>query len=437
MIFFEISKENIKIGIFELNQPFSGAGADQFYEVKSNQAAMQQSSIRQFLEDKNVVARPRTNLPVPPTPTPTPKVTNTKTKRAAVDDLQEEAAKRLCLSSQTKESFLLEFPTVCVPSTFSADLEPHYQLTEEAVQLFLEFWVPQVYTSDAVVRYGSGGEKAKYLPIFSLLGAVAILGSKKIDVTASKDDSIVDPIVDPSTEEIELNLTTTEILQLLRYIGYEEKLDKGNIEFMTFATADSKKVEGLVEVKLQVMSGMLLLEDVSNKSPAWQFFSKLCRALNRNSSTAIGEVWGALCDETNWYFARASRTQVNGAIDLKIHSFLTFQKQRQLGTMVCTSETKIVLSFLFSLVHGNSMPRDHFSADVLRTSMVKIAESTDEAVRRTVDSFQSANTQEKLISGIVTMYREDCEKRNVPPSMDDLLAKYTFVNKDMVSKYFV
>ena len=260
-------------------------------------------------------------------------------KRSAESELlREEAVKRLCLSSQTLSTLKAEYPDLVIPIKLTK-LNPHYRLDHGTIETFLNFWIPQVVVADSVIRYGMGGT---YLPIFTLLGAIAVLGNRKVDVV---------PVVPAETvmegeeeEKLEMVLTTAQI-------GYEEKIEMGSIDFMIFADDFTDTVEGFVEVKSHLPSATLILSDPSDKNPTWQFISKLLHTLDRNGKTACGVVWGALCDEAIWYFGRVTRELEGGVPLLEIHGPLNFQKSRGMGHIVCTEDTRYTLELLFTLIH--------------------------------------------------------------------------------------
>lgn len=372
-----------------------------------------QTSITQFLANPLVDARIRTNSAS--VSSNTTEARSAAKRPADAEDLKE-AAKRLCLSAQTKENFQKEFPGIEIPTEFGG-LKPHFKIQDDAVEEFFEYWLPQVLVADSVVRYGMGGEKARFMPIFSLLGAVAILGSKKmhLQTVAPRVDAEDAPhSAESPAEEVEVTLTTTDIQQLLRYVGYEESLDRENIEFMMFASATTSKVEGLVEVKAQLPPSTTMLSDPSNHSPVWQFFFEMARSLQRNNTTSPGEIWGALCDVQTWYFGRIVREQNGGAPNLFIHGPLTFQKNRELGKMECTGDTKPTLQFLFSLVHGTELPADHFTKERLEVTVVKIKENADAAICATTKSFRRATYGERMLAHAWKAYVADCSARDAP-----------------------
>lgn len=124
-------------------------------------------------------------------------------KRPASENIPPaEASKRSRLNSQSKESFLKEFADTM--PILSRPLKPHFAISDNAVETFLRFWIPQVSVPDAVVRYGMTGELGKYLPIFTLLSAVAIVGTSKIDPVVIKgrgsEDDAVELAIDDDTE---------------------------------------------------------------------------------------------------------------------------------------------------------------------------------------------------------------------------------------------
>lgn len=122
-----------------------------------------------------------------------------------------------------------------------------------------------------------GGEKAKYPPIFSLLSAVAVLGSRKIDLVAiaasdvevEKGDEAADEAEEGKNQDddVEITLTAGQLRQIARYIGYEESLERGNIEFMIFADGETRDVEGLVEVKQVLPTANMILTDPTKNNP--------------------------------------------------------------------------------------------------------------------------------------------------------------------------
>lgn len=352
-------------------------------------------------------------------------------KRSAESELlRDEAAKRLCLSSQTLATLKAEFPDLVIPKKLTK-LHPHYRLDLSTVEAFLNFWIPQVVVADSVVRYGMGGERAKYLPIFSLLGAISVLGNRKVDVAPVEP---ADVEVGAEEEELELVLTTAQIKQLVRYIGYEEKLDLGSIEFMMFADALTNTVEGFVEVKLHLPSAALILSDPSTKNPTWQFISELLRALDRNGKAAGGVVWGALCDEATWYFGRVSREVDGGVPHLEMYGPLSFQRSRDLGHMVCTEDTRYTLELLFTLIHGTTNSTNHFNL-CMDAAIAGVNANSAAAAVATVSSFKEANQAVKFVETAAKAYKADCAAKNVPASAVKF-AEQNNVTVELVARFF-
>ena len=353
-------------------------------------------------------------------------------KRTAESELlRDEAVKRLCLSSQILATLNAEYPDLVIPKTLTK-LSPHYRLDHAAIESFLNYWIPQVVVADSVVRYGMGGERAKYLPIFSLLGAIAVLGNRKIDVAHVVPVETV--IEGEEEEELEMVLTTAQIKQLVRLIDYEEKLDMGSIEFMIFADALTDTVEGLVEVKSHLPSAALILSDPSNKNPTWQFISKLLHTLDRNGKTAGGVVWGALCDEAIWYFGRVTRVVEGGVPLLEIHGPLNFQKSRDLGHIVCTEDTRYTLELLFTLIHGTTNPSNHFNL-CMEAAIAGVHKNTTAAVSATASSYRDANQAVKFVETAVKTYKADCAAKNIPATAEKF-AEQNNVTVELVSCYF-
>ena len=156
----------------------------------------------------------------------------------------------------------------------------------QVVECFLNFWVPQVFIGDSVLR--PSGEKVKYFPVFSLLGSIAMLGDNDVQIATP------DPIIDDDETANVLDeyisdknvFTADDVRHLIRYIGHEESIGRGPMEFMIFKTIDSSIIESLVEVKQTVPTVRDLM---INASPVWQLFSQLCRALKRNNGVTLAK----------------------------------------------------------------------------------------------------------------------------------------------------
>lgn len=356
--------------------------------------------------------------------------------------LAEDAASKLAFSKQTRTSFEAEFPQVIQPKKCGG-LKPHYSIPSPVIVMFISMWIPIVIVCDSVLRFGSG-EKVKYFPIFSLLGAIAMVSATGSVVVPEElpleeqqeEEGKGDPPMDVQRTEV-ITMTIEKLKQLFRAIGHEERIGRGSLEFMIFRNILSTRIEGLVEVKDTLPSSTDMLK--SEDSPIWQLFSELCRALLKNSRTEVDTVWGALTDEVSWYFARVSRN-VKGEALLELSSCLTIQKTREAGQMECTHDTKECLEFLFTLVQGTSSASDAYAdtARVART-MNKLQLQTNHAVEFTVASYNSIMaSQDRLAEayniialqfknmneGVSTNLFEACLLQN--PKLDADLLRKTF-----------
>jgi hypothetical protein len=230
-----------------------------------------------------------------PTIPAAPTVGTRKRERAAL--LEYVADKLVRFSEHTRTAFVEEFPHVELP--FYCDgLEPHFQLSFQAVRVFLEFWIPTVQQCDSVLRYGSG-RKVLYFPIFTLLAAISMATGTGSYISCG--EPAVQPSVEPLAEEDPLwmeriSLTTEQIYDICKNIDDEEKIDRAPLEFMLFKSRDAKRIESVVEVKETLTFPHLLLR--THGSEIWQLFSQMCRAQRLNADNA--DVWGALTNENSW-----------------------------------------------------------------------------------------------------------------------------------------
>lgn len=296
------------------------------------------------------------------------------------------AGKLLAFSKQTRSSFLLEFPATILPVKCGG-LKPHYSIPPSVILLFLAFWI---IVCDSVLRFGSG-EKVKYFPIFTLLGTIAMLansGSMVSTATPTHDDELT-----PETlaDETRISLTIKKLKELFRFIGHEEHIGRGALEFMIFRNALSQKIESVLVVKDTLPSSTDLLKKY--ESPIWQLYCELCRALLQNGAEGEDEVWGALTDEVSWYFAKVART-ADGTVTLYLSNCLIIQKSREGGFMDCTHDTKECLEFLFTVVQGTSDPTDAYSdLERMARTIDRIKLLTDQAVEHTAHSFRMNCTE--------------------------------------------
>ena len=351
--------------------------------------------------------------------------------------LAEDAAAKLAFSKQTRTSFETEFPQVVQPKKVGG-LTPHYRIPSSVILLFIAFWIPIVIVCDSVLRFGSG-EKVKYFPIFSLLGAIAMVtasGSVVVpdDTPLEEEERESDASVGGQRTEV-VTMSIESLKQLFRAIGHEERIGRGSLEFMIFKSLLSTRIEGLVEVKDTLPSSTDLLK--AEDSPIWQLFSELCRALLKNGKEEVDTVWGALTDEVSWYFAKISRG-IDKKVTIQLSSCLTIQKAREGGQMECTHDTKECLEFLFTLVQGTSAAPDSYDDPArFQHTLNKLQLQSERAVEFTVESYNNIMTSQDSLAeayhvivlqfkninkGLPTNTVEDCLQQN-PKLIPDLLRR--------------
>lgn len=333
-----------------------------------------------------------------------------------------EAAKACSLSSQTRTTFVeaygqtVEYPTEC------GDLKPTVRLANEAMVLFIREWVPTLATCDAVLRYGKG-EKPKYFAIFTLLSLAAALSGSRCDplgpdeVIEEEDLEAIETLAaataaaaattksgteQDSSEQVRTGPTfeaeNFEVLPfadedyklLRRYIGHEEKLSGGNIEFTTHGTAFTQIIDSLWEIKSKLTSLVALF--TAEKSEIWQFYTELISANNKNlsckdTSDEPQPVWGALSDDQTWIFAKLTNPP-GGKILIELSAPLTLHKGRTMG-LACTADTAEVINFLFSAIHGSALATDvnTISAERMAEMIHNVHVMRAQAVEKTCASF--------------------------------------------------
>jgi hypothetical protein len=348
------------------------------------------------LVDKGASSTTDVDAPPPPVDSAEGKATAVASKKRkgsiSARDIRDDPVKaaEAAFSSQTRDTFMLEFPKIKLPSELGG-LNPHYHFSQEAAAEFFDIWVPSLFVCDAVLRFGSG-EKVKYFPIFSLLGTVALTaGQVARSITVNEGDDEVDVGFEEEGVRKEVKLTTSQLADLFRFLGDEERLKRGNLEFMIFDTVNSTEIEGLVEVKLMLPSSTDMLKQLT--SPVWQLYCELARALDQNAAALPSEVWGALTDETTWYFARIRRElDENGQekTSIQMSDALMLQRSRTHGTLQCTEDTKEVLEFLFTLVHGTSPdPNIYNTQNGITAIHGLIRQHITQAVQNTRGSFDN------------------------------------------------
>lgn len=144
--------------------------------------------------------------------------------------------------------------------------------------------------------------------------------------------------------------------------------------------------------------------------------------LGRDSKTKF--VWGGLCNEETWYFGRVERGAGGNPASIMLRGPLNFHTSRELGVMECTVHTKPTLEYLLSLVHGETLPQEHFTADRLQTSIARFLATGLAAAEKSVASFRAVDNRGRnaVVGSLMAEYKADCEQKGIVATLDGFAA---------------